>query len=97
MQKPQDTYDIRDLRLYSGRDVRSLLAEEAVRWQDQLLWDYRNSIDLLAGYLDSRILPGFVAVHRPTGQIHGYTFAVYETQKAVIGDLFANRSPSPYT
>ncbi len=89
MQRPQDSYDIRDLRLYSGRDLGPLLAEEAVRWQSQLLWDYRNSINLLIGYLDSRILPGFVAVHRPTGQIHGYSFAVYETQKAVIGDLFA--------
>ncbi len=89
MQTPQAIYDIRDLRLYTGRDLRPLLAEEAIRWQARLLWDYRHSIDLLLGYLDSRILPGFVAVHRPTGRIAGYTFAVYETQKAVVGDLFA--------
>lgn len=89
MRRANDIYDIRDLRLYSGRDLQPLLADEAVHWQDQLLWDYRSSIHLLLGYLDSRILPGFVAVHRPTGQIHGYTFAVYETQKSVIGDLFA--------
>ncbi len=96
MHKLQDTYEIRDLRLYTGRDLRPLLAEEATRWQQQLLWDYRSSIHLLAGYLDSRILPGFVAVHRPTGQIHGYTFAVYETQKAVIGDLFATGPDQTY-
>lgn len=82
-------YDLRDLRLYTGRDLRSLLAEEARIWRAQLLWDYAKSIELLLGYLDSRILPGFLAVHRPTGRICGYTFAVYETQKAVIGDLFS--------
>ena len=89
MQNSSAIYDIRDLRLSTGRDLRTLLAEEATQWRAQLMWDYRNSIDLLLGYLDSRILPGFVAVHRPTGRILGYTFAVYETQKAVVGDLFA--------
>ncbi len=89
VQNSIDSYDIRDLRLFTGRDLRDLLAEEAAEWRARLLWDYRSSIDLLLGYLDSRILPGFVAVHRGTGRIHGYCFAVYETQKAVVGDLFA--------
>ncbi len=96
MHTAQDIYEIRDLRLYTGRDLRALLADEAIQWQARLLWDYRNSIELLMGYLDSRILPGFVAVHRPSGQIHGYTFAVYETQKAVIGDLFATGEHRQY-
>lgn len=82
-------YDIRDLRLYTGRDLRTLLHEEAILWRSGLLWDYAKSIELLLGYLDSRILPGFVALHRSTGRICGYTFAVYETQKAVVGDLFS--------
>ncbi len=89
MHNSSASYDIRDLRLSTGRELRALLAEEATQWRARLLWDYRNSIDLLLGYLDSRILPGFVAVHRPSGRICGYTFAVYETQKAVVGDLFA--------
>ena len=85
-----DGYDIRDLRLHQGRDLRPLLAEESTVWRRELLWDYSQSIELLIGYLDQRILPGFVAVERKSGQVHGYTFAVYETQKAVVGDLFAS-------
>ncbi len=85
-----DGYDIRDLRLHTGRDLRALLREESTVWHRELLWDYSQAIELLTGYLDQRILPGFVAVEKRTGQIHGYTFAVYETQKAVVGDLFAS-------
>lgn len=84
-----DGYDIRDLRLHTGRDLRALLAEESAVWRRDLLWDYSEAIQLLGGYLDQRILPGFVAVEQRTGQVHGYTFAVYESQKAVLGDLFA--------
>ena len=81
--------DIRDLRLYSGKDLRLLLAEEARLWQQRLRWDYTRSIELLSGYLDSRILPGFVALNSRSGTVEGYCFSVYEAQKAVIGDVFA--------
>ena len=84
-----DRYDIRDLRLYTGRDLTTLLAAEAALWHERLRWDYRESVQLLTGYLDSRILPGFVAVDRTTGAVCGYTFSVYETGKAVVGDVFA--------
>ena len=84
-----DRYDIRDLRLFTGRDLRSLLSEEARVWRERLRWDYMQSIELLLTYLDSRILPGFVAVNRADGVIRGYCFSVYETQKAVVGDVFA--------
>ena len=87
-------YELRDLRLQTGRDLRALLAEEARQWRAHLRWDYTQSIELLLGYLDSRILPGFVAVDRGTGLVHGYTFAVYETQKAVVGDLFSMHQSS---
>lgn len=84
-----DRYDIRDLRLFTGHDLRSLLTGEAVLWQQRLRWDYTQSIELLLKYLDSRILPGFVAIERSTGRVGGYCFSVYETQKAVVGDVFA--------
>jgi ribosomal protein S18 acetylase RimI-like enzyme len=42
---------------------------------------------LLLQYLDSRVLPGYVAVDN--GRIVGYVFCVYEGRKAVIGDVFA--------
>ena len=84
-----DRYDIRDLRLFTGRDLSHLLGEEARLWRQRLRWDYRQSIELLSSYLDSRILPGFVAVERATGEVRGYCFSVYETQKAVVGDVFS--------
>lgn len=84
-----DRYDIKDLRLCTGADLRALLTREAVLWQERLRWDYSQSIALLLKYLDSRILPGFVAMDRATGLVGGYCFSVYETQKAVVGDVFA--------
>ena len=57
-------------------------------WQRRLRWDYRSSTELLLGYLDSRILPGYVALTR--GKICGYAFCVYESHKAVIGDIYAS-------
>jgi ribosomal protein S18 acetylase RimI-like enzyme len=80
--------EILDLRHYSGRQLRPLLEREARIWKERLRWDYKNSTELLLQYLDSRVLPGFVALDR--GRLCGFTFCVYEGQKAVIGDAFAS-------
>ncbi|MES2393715.1 MAG: GNAT family N-acetyltransferase [Acidobacteriota bacterium] len=79
--------EILDLRHFSASQMRPLLRDEAKRWQQRLHWDYTHSTDLLLDYLDSRVLPGFVAVagSRPIG----YAFCVYEASKAVIGDVYA--------
>jgi ribosomal protein S18 acetylase RimI-like enzyme len=79
--------EILDLRHFTARQMRPLLESEARAWQQRLRWDYRNSTELLLQYLDSRILPGFVALDR--GRICGFTFCVYEGQKAVVGDAYA--------
>src|SRR5882757_3476735 len=79
--------EVLDLRHFSARQLRPLLEAEAQVWQQRLRWDYRSSTELLLQYLDSRILPGFVALDR--GRIAGYTFCVYEGHKAVVGDAFA--------
>jgi len=42
---------------------------------------------MLLEYLDSRILPGFVALRE--GNIIGYAFCVFEGAKAVVGDVYA--------
>ena len=86
MTSPQQI-EILDLRHFSAKQLRPLLDQAAEVWYRRLRWDYRSSTDLLLQYLDSRILPGFVALHR--GRICGYTFCVYEGHKAVIGDLYA--------
>jgi ribosomal protein S18 acetylase RimI-like enzyme len=79
--------EILDLRHFSARQLRPLLEAEARLWQQRLRWNYQSSTELLLQYLDSRILPGFVALDR--GRICGFTFCVYEGQKAVVGDAFA--------
>jgi ribosomal protein S18 acetylase RimI-like enzyme len=79
--------ELLDLRHFSARQLRPLLEAEARVWEDRLRWDYRSSTELLLQYLDSRILPGFVALDR--GKISGYTFCVYEGHKAVVGDAYS--------
>ena len=79
--------EILDLRHFTARQMRPLLEAEARTWEQRLRWNYQGSTELLLQYLDSRILPGFVALDR--GRICGFTFCVYEGQKAVVGDAFA--------
>ncbi len=79
--------EILDLRHYSAHELRPLLQNEARLWQQRLRWDYQSSMELLLQYLDSRILPGFVALDK--GRICGFTFCVYEGHKAVIGDAYS--------
>lgn len=84
--------EILDLRHASARLMRPVLEAEARLWVDRLHWDYRSSVELLLDYLDSRTLPGFLALSN--GVVQGFAFCVYEAQKAVIGDCFA---PSAFT
>jgi ribosomal protein S18 acetylase RimI-like enzyme len=79
--------EILDLRHFSARQLRPLLETEARVWQQQLRWNYQSSTELLLQYLDSRILPGFVALER--GRICGFSFCVYEGHKAVVGDAYS--------
>ncbi len=79
--------DILDLRHFSSASLRPVLEAENHVWAERLDWDYRASTNLLAQYLDARVLPGFVAVEN--GRVLGYAFCVYEDRKAVIGDVFA--------
>ncbi len=79
--------EILDLRHFSAGSLRPLLEAESHTWSQRLEWDYRPSANLLLQYLDSRILPGYVAIEN--GRISGYVFCVYEEHKAVVGDVFA--------
>jgi len=79
--------EILDLRHFSAASLRPLLEAESRLWSERLEWDYRASADLLLQYLDSRLLPGYVAIEN--GRVAGYLFCVYEERKAVIGDVFA--------
>ena len=78
--------EILDLRHFSAATLRPLLAEESRVWSERLRWDYRSSANLLLDYLDSHVLPGYVAIERD--RLCGYVFCVYEQAKAVIGDVY---------
>ena len=84
---PALQFEILDLRHFSANSLRPVLEQESRVWSERLRWDYRASANLLLQYLDSRVLPGYVAVEN--GRISGYVFCIYEEDKAVIGDVFA--------
>jgi ribosomal protein S18 acetylase RimI-like enzyme len=79
--------EILDLRHFAAPILRPVLDAEGELWRQRLHWDYRTSTKLLMQYLDSHMLPGYVALE--DGQVSGYVFCVYEETKAVIGDVFA--------
>lgn len=79
--------EILDLRHFSASSLRPVLDAESRVWSEQLHWDYRSSADLLLQYLDSHMLPGYVAIEN--GRVCGYAFCVYEDRKAIIGDAFS--------
>jgi predicted GNAT family acetyltransferase len=84
---PPPQLEILDLRHFSAAQLAPLLRDQATRWHRRLQWDYTRASTLLLEYIDSRILPGFVALQ--SGKIVGYAFAVYEAAKAVVGDVYA--------
>jgi len=78
-----------DLRRLSPRELRPLFEEEEIYWREELLWDYRPSLDLLRRYLDAHLLSGYAV--RASERIVGYGFYVLQGHKAVIGDVFVSR------
>jgi ribosomal protein S18 acetylase RimI-like enzyme len=85
--------EVLDLRHFAAPLLRPLLEAEGELWRERLHWDYRTSAKLLMQYLDSHMLPGYVAME--AGQVTGYAFCVYEESKAVIGDVFALTGKHP--
>lgn len=79
--------EILDLRHFSAGNLKPILEAESRVWNDRLRWDFHASAKLLLQYLDSRLLPGYVAIEN--GRICGYVFCVYESEKALVGDVFA--------
>jgi ribosomal protein S18 acetylase RimI-like enzyme len=79
--------EILDLRHFSASNLKPVLEAEARVWDERLRWDFNASANLLLQYLDSHLLPGFVAIEN--GRICGYVFCVYESEKALVGDVFA--------
>jgi ribosomal protein S18 acetylase RimI-like enzyme len=79
--------EILDLRHFSASYLKPVLEAESRVWDQRLRWDFHASANLLLQYLDSRLLPGYVAIEN--GRLCGYVFCVYESEKALVGDVFA--------
>jgi ribosomal protein S18 acetylase RimI-like enzyme len=84
---PALNLEILDLRHFSASNLKPVLEAESLVWHQRLRWDFHASANLLLQYLDSRLLPGYVAIEN--GRICGYVFCVYESEKALVGDVFA--------
>jgi ribosomal protein S18 acetylase RimI-like enzyme len=91
---PALNLEILDLRHFSATHLKPVLAAESRVWNDRLRWDFQASANLLLQYLDSRLLPGYVAIEN--GRICGYVFCVYESEKALVGDVFAMPSATNF-
>jgi ribosomal protein S18 acetylase RimI-like enzyme len=87
--------EILDLRHFSAGNLKPVLEAESRVWNERLRWDFQASANLLLQYLDSRLLPGYVAIEN--GRICGYVFCVYENEKALVGDVFAMPSATQST
>src|SRR6202035_902082 len=77
-----------DLRQLTSRQLDPLLAEEAQQWRQELLWDYRASIDLIKKCVDARSLTGSAVIEN--GRPVGYAFYVLEEHKGLVGGLFVS-------
>src|SRR5713226_8726958 len=77
-----------DLRQLTSRQLDPLLTEEAQQWRQELLWDYRASIDLIKKFVDARSLTGSAVIEN--GEPVGYAFYVLEEHKGLVGGLFVS-------
>jgi len=69
-------------------EMRNLLREERYEWNRQLNWDYSESQRIIAGMLETRTLPGFVAVEE--NQCVGYVFYLDNSGKGLLGACFVS-------
>jgi ribosomal protein S18 acetylase RimI-like enzyme len=78
----------RSLKDIPVRDLRSLLQEEVEYWGQELLWDYAEVSQAVAGGLERRTLIGRVVVddHRPVA----YCYYMLDGGRAIVGALFAS-------
>lgn len=80
--------EIVDLRQVQSRSLETLFEEEVRHWREELLWDYRPSVDLIRKFIDAHSLGGHVALEQ--GEAAGYGFYVLEERKGLIGGLFVS-------
>jgi ribosomal protein S18 acetylase RimI-like enzyme len=78
--------EIVDIRQFDATDFAPLLSAESEAWRANLRWDYSGSARLIAACLNEKRLTGYALVEER--KVGGYSFFLYEGEKALIGDLF---------
>jgi ribosomal protein S18 acetylase RimI-like enzyme len=78
--------EVVNLNRVAGRQLEPLLLEETVEWDRDLDWDFSRSAELVRHFTDTKALAGVALLDR--GEVVGYSYAVLEDQKALIGDLY---------
>lgn len=78
--------EIIDIRQFETREFAPLLEAESQVWAASLKWDHTASARMISACLDEKRLSGYAVVNK--GQIKGYSFFFYESDKGLIGNLF---------
>jgi len=74
--------------------LSSLMQEEEKSWMDDLGWDYSPIRRILVSFMDQKLLPGYVAVHKNAAI--GYTYFLMNGTKGIIGSVYVqNTDHSP--
>ena len=79
----------RSLKDIPVRDLRVLLQEEVEYWGEELLWDYAEVSQAVAGGLERRTLIGRVMID--DGRPVAYCYYMLDGGRAIVGALFASR------
>jgi ribosomal protein S18 acetylase RimI-like enzyme len=82
--------EIVDIRRLTSRELNPLLLEETAEWNRELDWDFAKSADLIRKFADARGLAGVALMDR--GEAVGYSYAIVEDGKGLIGDIYVRRS-----
>jgi ribosomal protein S18 acetylase RimI-like enzyme len=78
--------EIVDIRRLNSRQLNPVLLEESVEWDRELAWDFGKSAELIRKFADQQGLAGAALIDR--GEVAGYTYAILEDHKGLIGDIY---------
>jgi ribosomal protein S18 acetylase RimI-like enzyme len=79
-------FEIIDIRRFDAQEFSALLESEAHAWNQNLRWDFADSVRIINACLRDKRLSGYALVE--DGKICGYCFFFYDGEKGVIGDLY---------
>jgi len=77
----------RPLHEVAPRELRALLHEEMVHWEEELLWDYRDVSAAVASGVERRALIGRVVEEGQRAV--AYCYYMLDSGRAIVGSLFS--------